>query len=277
MTTRHACVATLGLALSLAASDGLAQTSSWSDVPDHFRLEVGGFRIGANTVLRLDDGTGSGSDVDFEDTLAVPETATRFYVEGYWRVGRRHQLSLGWFENSRQGPTQTLSRDVTWGDHVFTVGTDVQGEASTDYFSGVYRFAAYRNDRFEIGPSLGIGYLSVDAAIRGTATAGSDTASFERSVSTGHVTGDVGGYFSWWAARRFQLRGDGRYIIVKPGNAEASVTDARAAALYHPWRKVGVGFQYTYTNFRYERDVVSREIGGSLRYKGGQVLVDFAF
>jgi hypothetical protein len=267
----------LGFALSLAASDGLAQTSSGSDVPDHFRLELGGFRIGANTVLRLDDGAGTGSDVDFEDTLAVPETATRFYVEGYWRVGRRHQLSLGWFGNSRQGPSQTLSRDVVWGDHVFSAGADVQGEASTDYFSGVYRFAAYRSDRFEIGPSVGIGYLSVDAAIRGTATGPSGAGSFERSVSTGHVTGDVGGYLSWWAARRFQLRGDARYILVKPERAEASVTEARAAALYHPWRKVGVGLQYTYTNFRYERDILSDALGGSLRYKGGQILVDFAF
>jgi hypothetical protein len=40
---------------------------------------------------------------------------------------------------------------------------------------------------------------------------------------------------------------------------------------------VGVGLQYTYTKFRYDRDILSRELGGSLRYRGGQILASFAF
>lgn len=270
MRKQHRWVGPAALLLSLAASECVAQTAtSFSDVPDHYRLEVGGFRIGSNTTLRLNGDAGGGTEVDFEDSLAVPETTTRLYVEAYWRVGRRHQLSLGWFRNKREGPSRPLSRDIEWGDRVFTVGTQVQGEAGTSYYSGVYRFAAYRNDRFEIGPAAGFGYLSLDAAIR--------TTNFDGSARTGHVTGDLGGYVSWWAAKRLLLRGDARYIIVKPENAEASITDARASAIYHPWPKVGVGLQYTYTDFRYDRDLLSREIGGSLRYRGGQVLASFAF
>jgi hypothetical protein len=73
------------------------------------------------------------------------------------------------------------------------------------------------------------------------------------------------------------VRGDFRYIIVKPENAEASVTDGRAAVLYHPWRNVGVGLQYTYNKFRYDREILSTELGGRLRYSGGQVVVSAAF
>ena len=282
MRRQHSWVSPAAIVMILAASPCLAQTaSSFTDVPDHYRLEIGGFRLGSSTELRLNNGTGGGTEVDFEDDLAVPDTTTRVYVEGYWRIARRHQVSLGWFRNNREGPARSLSRDLTWGDRVFTVGSQVQGEAGTNYFSGVYRFAAYRNDRFEVGPALGLGYLSVDATIRTTPSvtgaAGSASTSFERSASKGFVTGNLGAYFSWWAARRLQLRGDARYIIVKPENAEASVSDARAAVIYHPWPKVGVGLQYTYSNFRYDRDILSLELGGSLRYRGGQALLSFAF
>jgi hypothetical protein len=270
MKRAHCCIGIAGLMLTLAAPQGHAQTAgSFTDVPDHFRLELGGFRLGSDTTLSLNNGTGGGSDVDFEDGLALPDTSTRFYIEGYWRVGRRHQLSLGWFSTSREGPGTVLSQDISWGDHVFTAGTEVTGKADANYFSGVYRFAAYRNDRFEVGPALGFGYLSLDAGI--------SSGTFERSASKGHVTGDLGGYFTWWAAKRLMIRGDARYILVKPENAEASITDGRASALYHPWPKVGVGLQYTYTKFRYDRDILSRELGGSLRYRGGQILASFAF
>jgi hypothetical protein len=282
MRTRHRWVGPVAIMLSLAGPSCLAQTaSSFSDVPDHYRLELGGFRLGSDTTLRLNNGTGGGSDVKFEDGLALPDTSTRFYLEGYWRVGRRHELSLGWFGTHREGPGKSLSRDVVWGDRVFTAGTQAQGKAGADYFSGVYRFAAYRNDRFEIGPAVGIGYLSVDASIRTTPTltgaSGSASTTFEQSASKGQITGDLGAYLAWWPAKRFLLRGDGRYILVKPEKSEASITDARASAIYHPWPKVGAGVQYTYTKFRYDRDILSRELGGSLRYSGIQLLLGFAF
>lgn len=272
---RESCfVAPVAILLTLAGSECLAQSASvFTDVPDHYRIELGGFRLGSDTNLRLNNGTGGGSDVDFEEGLAVPKNSTRLYVEGYWRIARRHQVSLGWFRNNREGPGKTLSRDVTWGDQVFAVNTQVQGEAGSTYFSGVYRFAAYRNDRFEIGPALGFGHLSVDASIRATVNG----SAVERSASTGQVTGDLGGYLSWWPAKRLLIRGDMRYIIVKPENAEASVTDGRASVTYHPWPKVGLGLQYTYTNFRYDRDILSTELGGSLQYSGGQLLLGFAF
>jgi hypothetical protein len=157
----------------------------------------------------------------------------------------------------------------------------VTAEAHSSYLSGVYRFAAYKNDRFEIGPSLGIGYLSLDAGISGQGTAtgapGTVTRPFDIAKSVGQPTGDLGGYLYWWAARRLLVRGDLRYIIVKPENSEASITDGRASVLYHPWRQVGLGLQYTYTKFRNDREILSTELGGRLRYSGIQVVISAAF
>jgi hypothetical protein len=90
-------------------------------------------------------------------------------------------------------------------------------------------------------------------------------------------TQHIGGYLYWWPHRRLLVRGDLRYIIVKPENSEASISDGRAAVIYHPWRNIGIGLQYTYTKFRYDRDILSTELGGRLRYSGGQVVLSGAF
>jgi hypothetical protein len=279
---RHAFVFATAVGVTLFASTARAQTDSHSDVPDQFRLEVGGFRIGSDTELTFDTAGGGGNrpPVDFED-LAVPDSTTRFYLEGFWRPWRRHQFSLSWYNNNRQGDSTTVQREFVWGDRVITAGSTVQAKTGSSYLSGVYRFAVYKNDRFEIGPSIGIGHLSLDARITGqrsvTTGGGTTTESFDSSRSLGQITGDVGGYFYWWPARRLMLRGDMRYIIVKPGDSEASVTDGRASAVYHFTRNLGVGFQYVYTKFRYDRELLSKDLGGSLRYQGGQVVVAAAF
>jgi hypothetical protein len=273
-------VSGVGAAAFLLASSALAQPASYSDVPDRFRVDVGGFRIGSATDLTFNTTGGSRPPVNFE-SLSVPDNVTRFYVEGFWRPWRRHQFSLSWYRNSRDGDPRTVDRDFTWGDRVITASSTATGHVSSSYVSGVYHFAAYKNDRFEIGPALGIGHLSLTAGFRGqvNATVAGVTVPvpFDVSKSLGQVTGDLGGYLYWWPLRRLLLRGDFRYIIVKPEKSEASVTDGRAAAVYHPWRNVGLGLQYTYTKFRYDRDILSTELGGRLRYSGGQVVLSGSF
>jgi hypothetical protein len=277
---RHTFVFGLAAAAWLVASGAHAQTESYSDVPDKFRIEAGGFRIGSDTELTFNTGGGVAPPVDFEG-LNLPNHAPSFYVEGFWRPWRRHQFSLSWYDNKREGDTRTLDRDITWGDSVIHVGASVTAHVDSSYLSGVYRFAAYKNDRFEIGPSLGLGYLSLDAGISGqgstTGPGGTVTRPFDRSKSLGQGTGDVGGYLYWWPLKRLLIRGDLRYIIVKPGDSEASITDGRAAAIYHVTRHVGIGLQYTYNKFRYDREILSSELGGSLRYAGGQVVLTAAF
>jgi len=279
--TRHTFVFGFVAAASLLASAAHAQTESYSDVPDTFRIELAGFQILSDTELGFNPGGESAPPVDFEG-LNLPDSATRGYLEGFWRPGRRHQLSLSWYRHNREGDGVTLQRDINWGDQVIHAGASAAGRVSSYYLSGVYRFAAYKNDRFEIGPALGLGYLSIEAGISGqgsttTPSGGTATRPFDVSKSLGQPTGDLGVYFYWWPARRLLVRGDLRYIIVKPGESEASITDGRGALIYHFTPHVGLGFQYTYTKFRYDREILSSELGGALRYSGGQVVFTAAF
>ena len=190
---RRQNLALLVAAASLVASSAWAQPANFSDVPDRFRLELGGFRIGADSELTFNSSGGARPPVNFE-SLNLPDNATRVYVEGFWRPWRRHEFSLSWYRNARTGEGTTVQRDFTWGDRVINAGASINARVKASYLSGVYRFAAYKNDRFEIGPSVGIGYLSIDAGIEGSVTGagGTDSRSFDLSPSLGQPTGDLG-------------------------------------------------------------------------------------
>ena len=264
----------------------LTSVSAWAppagaevtDVPDRFAIEVGGFNVDADTVLRLSSVRLDGTTVDFEQDLDLPDNANRGFFDAYWRISRRHLVNLSVSRLHREGPGHILEREITWRDEVFLAGSTVRGTVDSDYFSGAYRFAAVRNDTFEIGPAVGLGFVRVTAGLRGDVFVdGQATRAVDASADTTSPTADLGGYLRWWPGRRVLVRADGRYILVKPENAEASVTDGRLGITWYPWPKAGFGVQYLYAKFRYDRDILSSELSGHYRYRGAQLLVSFAF
>ena len=271
------------LATGLLVSPALAQspTEEWNGLPDRFQIDTGYFRLSANTVLRFNGPQGGSGEVDFEQDLDLPEEVDTFWVDATWRVGRRHQLKLGFTRLSRERNQHTLERDFTWGGETYNAGLSASSTTGSDLLGGYYRFAAYRNARFEIGPTIGVGYLWLDARIEATGSVsgpgGSESRNLDRAASTGSITGALGGYFAAWPAKRLKLNGDFLYIKVSPESGEASVTDWRLSADYYFFRNAGLGVQYKYNKFRYDRGVLRSELGGELTFQGVQVFASFLF
>jgi hypothetical protein len=271
------------LAAALLASPAFAQSApgTWNDLPDRFQIDTGYFRLSADTVLRYEGPQGGSGEIDFEKDLGLDEKVDTFWVDATWRVGRRHQLKLGFTRVVRDRPEYTLQREFTWGGETYSAGLSATSSQSSDILGGYYRFAIFRNDRFEIGPTLGVGYLWLDARIRATGTVsgagGSQTRTIDESASTGSITGAVGGYVEAWPARRFVVRGDFLYIKVSPEDSEASVTDWRVSADYYFFRNAGLGVQWKYNQYSYDRGIVASKLGGELTYDGFQVFLTFRF
>jgi predicted porin len=271
------------LAAGLLTSSAFAQSSSgtWNGVPDRFQVDTGYFRLSANTVLRYNGPQGGSGEVNFEQDLGLDQQVNTFWVDGTWRVGRRHQLKLGFTRISRDQPGHTLERDFVWGGETYNAGLTASSSTGSDILGGYYRFAIVRNDRFEIGPALGVGYLWLSASIQATGTisgaGGSESRTLDESASTGSITGALGGYAEMWPAKKLMLQGDYLYIKASPGNTEASVTDWRVAADYYFSRNAGVGAQYKYNKYTYDRGVLSSSLGGDLTFKGFQVFLSFRF
>jgi hypothetical protein len=270
------------LAAGVLAGPAFAQSSSstWNNLPDRFQVDAGYFGINVSNVLRFGGGAGSSGDIDFEKDLGLNPDANTFWVDGTWRVGRRHQLKLGFTRVSRDRNSFELQRDFTWGGEVYNAGLSASTTTSSDILGGYYRFAIVRNERFEIGPTLGVGYLWLEAGIRATGTVsgpGGGSRTLDRSASTGSITGAVGGYASGWLTKRLVVIGDFLYIKVSPGDSDASVTDWRLGANYYFFRNAGLGVQYKYDRYSYDRGILVSELGGEVTYEGLQVLLSFRF
>jgi hypothetical protein len=271
------------LVVGLLVSPAFAQTSSgtWNDLPDQFQVDTGYFRINSNTILRFNGRQGSG-DVDFENDLGVTPDANTFWVDATWRAGRRHQLKLAYTRLNRSGHDHTLQRDFVWGGQTYDAGLTANSTSGFDILGGYYRFALIRNDRFELGPTAGFGYLWLRAGIQATGTVtgpggNPESRSLDESASTGSVTGALGGYANAWPAKRLVFRGDYLYIKVSPGNTTASVTDWRVGGDYYFFRNAGIGAQYKYNKYSYDRGILVTKLGGEITYKGFQVFLSFLF
>jgi len=272
------------LTLGLLTSPAMAQSSygTWNDLPDRFQIDTGYFRLSPTTRLRFNSGAGPGGEIELERDLGFDDAANTFWVDGTWRLGRRHQIKLAYTKLTREALDYEIQRDFTWGGETYNAGLTADSDTSTDIIGGYYRFAVVRNDRFEIGPSVGIGYLWIDARIRATGTVtgpggGTVSRTLDQGASTSSITGAIGGYASAWATERLQLQGDFLYIKVTPENEEAAVTDWRIAANYYFFRNAGLGVQYKFYRYSYDRGIVSQKLGGEVTYKGVQVYASFRF
>jgi predicted porin len=263
------------LAASFLVSPALAQSSSgtWNGVSDRFQVDTGYFRMSVDTQLRFNGSEG----VDFEKDLGVNQDGNTYWLDGTWRVGRRHQLKLSYTGLSRNREGFGLQREFTWGGETYQAGLSASTSTGTDILGGYYRFALVRNERFEIGPTVGIGYLWLSARVQATGTVGGSSRTLDEIASTGSITGAVGGYANAWLTKRLVTRADFLYIKVSPGDSEASVTDWRLGADYYFFKNAGLGVQYKYNQYSYDRGVLASELGGDVTYNGFQVFLSFLF
>jgi hypothetical protein len=271
--------AIVGLGVVLLASPVWAQPSgTWNGLPDRFQIDAGYFNLKADTLLRFNGPQGGSSEVSIEKDLGQDKTVSTFWVDGTWRVGRRHQLKLSYTRLSRDRANYALQRDFTWGGDTYTASLSATSSTSSDIFGGYYRFAVVRNDRFEIGPAIGIGHLTMTARIQATGTGpGGSSRTLDRSASTGAVKGALGGYAQAWPAKKLSLQGDFLYIKVTPNSEEASVTDWRLAADYYLFRGAGLGVQYKYNKYTQARGIGDTKLGGEITFQGAQVFLSFRF
>ncbi len=257
-------------------------TAPWNDLPDRFQIDAGYFRLNLTTDLSLQGNGGPNNDLSFEKDLGVSDVASTYWLDATLRLGRRHQLKASYLNLTRESDTKTLTRDFGWGDRVYTAGLSASATIGMEVLSTYYRFAIVKRDRFEFGPAVGLGYLTLDAGIKAqgslTLPGGQvQTVTLDESGKLGVPTGDLGAYVNIWLSKRIVMRGDFLYIMVSPEEKEMSVTDGRLAVDFYPWRHVGFGVQYKYNQFRYDQSRETASLGGTLTYQGVQVYGSFLF
>lgn len=255
---------------------------SWNGLPERFQVDAGYFRVQMTTGLRLQGEVGPANEVSFEKDLGVSDTAGTYWLDATIRMSRRNSFKINYISVTREGQPQSLTRDFTWNDETYSAGLSAAGTIGMDLISTYYRFAVSKRERFEIGVAAGLGYLQLRAAIKAqgslTGPGGQvQTVNLDESGTLGVPTGDLGGYFNAWLTKRVVMRGDFLYILIRPADIEASVTDWRLAVDYYPLRNIGLGVQYKYNEFRFRRGLEEASLDGTVGFQGLQVYASFLF
>ncbi len=275
-------VPALAQAPAAAPAPQPATRQAWSDLPDRFQVDAGYFQAQMTTALRLQGSVGPANEVSFERDLGVADTAGTYWLDATVRMSRRNSFKINYVSVTRQGQPRSLTRSFTWNDETYSAGFTASGMVGMDLISTYYRFAVSKRDRFEIGVATGLGFLQLRAAVKAqgslTGPGGQvQTVDLDESGKLGVPTGDIGGYFNAWLARRVVVRGDYLYMLIRPSDMEASVSDWRLAVDYYPLRNVGIGVQYKYNEFRYHQSTETASLGGTVGFRGPQVYGSFLF
>jgi hypothetical protein len=255
---------------------------SWNGLPERFQVDAGYFRAQMTTGLRLQGGVGPANEVSFEKDLGVSDTAGTYWLDATIRMSRRNSFKINYISVTREGQPRSLTRDFIWNDETYSAGLSASGTIGMDLISTYYRFAVSKRDRFEIGVATGLGYLQLRAAIKAqgslTRPGGQvQTVNLDESGTVGVPTGDVGGYFNAWLTKRVVMRGDFLYILIRPADIEASVTDWRLAVDYYPLRNIGLGVQYKFNEFRFQQSLEKASLGGTVGFQGLQLYASVLF
>ena len=264
------------LALSGASVTGAAAQSpvaTRNHLYDRIQLTVSGTMVQLGPKIRIDasDSTPgtevSGSDLGLEGATVEPRIGLR------WRLGRRHELDLG-FQFAAHSGERVLADTIQVGDSTFAAGLRVQTNNRADQAYFTYRFAFHARERSQIGAALGLGAILFDLdmqAVAGATSGGPDTAivqfGIQRSVTA--PTASLGLFGRWRLGERWYLETDARVLYLEVGRIAATVIEGGAAARYFLSERFGFELGYGLTGVKV--DLAPSASGGPAADLTGQL------
>lgn len=136
-------------------------------VLDRAVLRVGSYVVSGNSTLQVDGRQGElGTRLDLEETLGLEDSDTVLDLSATFRLGRRHQLGLSYYDVSRSG-SRAVDQEIRFGDTVYAVDATLDSSFDTRVVGFTYTFFPVARDRFALGLGLGVDYLSVEASVSG--------------------------------------------------------------------------------------------------------------
>lgn len=271
----------------LAASPLLAQTGPeesrhhgperYGGIPDRIGLKGGVLFASHSTTARLDSETlGLGTEIDVERVLGLDADTRNGRLDGYLRLGRRHQLRLGYVSLGRTASV-TLQDQIQWGDEVFDVDLRVASTFDILLLPVSYRFSLVKSDRVDLGLSAGVFAMFADASISAPEidAAEAESANFPLPVFGADV--DVG------IVPRLFFLGGFEYFSITVSGIHGSWSEFRAALEYFPLEHFGIGAGYRSVDIsvdgtgHLDEGVFETDIFFDYRFRGPQVYVAVSF
>ena len=256
-------------ALLLSTVPALAQFPD--DVPNNFRIRIGGIFADFQTSTRLAPNSSGGTDVDLTREKLIPDNKTGFRGEGYWNFLGRSFFDFGYYGYTLDG-SREITRDITIQDVVYKAGARVEAENSSRYIYAGYRYGLAKSSSFQLGLSLGVTYYSAKAKFSAAAGVERPDGTVIQGGATREGKIDVpvpllGLETEFKIFDKLTLGGRLRGIKANIDPYSGSWVEASGTLNWYPWNNFGIGAAYEYQKLIIEKDNSSRFSRFEQRYE----------
>lgn len=266
-------------ALLFPAIPALAQFPD--EVPDRFRLRLGGIFASFHTETLLSvEGVG-GTTIDLTGLGLTPDHKNTFRGDGYWNFLGRSYLDFGFVDYNLSG-SRSITKDLVFNGLVYKAGAQVSAETDNRYIYAAYRYGIIKNPAVHLGLSLGISYYTSSAKL--SASAGVQRP--DGTIVVGGASSEgklnlpiplLGLEAEFRIVRQLTLGARVRAIGATIDPYSGSWVEAVADVNWYLSRNFGLGGAYEYHKIHIEKDDAGKLFRFDQRYDGPRVYIVVTF
>ena len=213
------------------------EKSPWDTVS----FNGGLFASRSATELRF--GSGLGVEVNLEDALGMESDNQVFRLETYWRFSKnkKHRADFSWFSLNRTA-SKTITEDITIqppdGEEIpIEAGTGLKSKYDMDIFQLSYSYSFLHDDRLDFAGIVGLYIMPISFGLDVTGLIDEQAdQSFTAPLPA------LGLRFDILLAPKWYFRNSAQMFYIEYDTYTGSLTSARTAIEYNPWKHVGLGF-----------------------------------
>ena len=248
----------LAVVLLLAATAATAKPPP--DQPDNLlndlvTLQAGLVNSSNQTTIRYDSTAGTpGTVVDGEKDLGLPSRKLIGRAELMFRMKERHRIRIeNYFLPLDRQATTLLQKTINFGDTTYNVNEVVQSELKMRLFAITYTYSFIRNERLELGASLGFDVVGFEAAASVPARLRTERVDRSAPAPLGGIDGTVR------LSSRFYLEARAQYVKANVQNVDGTLETYEGNVLYRLMPNITFGLGYSGLRV----DIDSTKVGDS--------------
>ena len=240
---------------------------------DTFTLQAGLVLSSNHTDLRYDSTTGApGTDINAESDLALPSRKITGMAELMFRMHKRHKIRLNdYYLTLDRRASTLLTKTINFGNSTYIVDDVVASELKVRMLSLAYTYSFIKNDRVELGASIGFNVIGLAAQVSVPARLISENDEVSTPVPLLGLEGSARISSRFYVEARFQD------IRVNVNQVQGSLAVYQANLLYR--LSPNVTFGLGYNGYNVNATILSSGNAGhlALRSTGPQIFARVGF
>ena len=276
--TRHSAVraavkASTAVLLACAAGTAAAQQSP---ALDNVSVWLGGYYAMTDTkVGASDSGRGLSGHINLEDDLGFPDHKFSPRARVDVLLGEHQGFSFDYYRIDRR-ETRSISRSISYGGYDYAASARVSAKLDFDFGSAAYRWW-FGSGQGVFGVGVGAAYYGLSTGLSGEASALGQTvqASTHSRDSAWAPMLQLGWRYA--IDDQFRLYADASGVKKGGGKLAGHIWNAAVGLEWFPWKNVGLGAEYGYTDIKIKRNRRSYSERLDMSLNGPSVFVRLRF